>query len=76
MYQYVHDMLPLQFNHYFTCMHDTRLHTTRNSTLKALTIERFSTNRGQNFIKYKGATIWLHYQSFEIMNVSYIPTGI
>ena len=58
MYQYVHDMLPLQFNHYFTYMHDAHSHTTRNSTSKTLAIKRFSTNRGQNSIKYKGATIW------------------
>ena len=58
LYQYVHDMLPLQFNHYFTYMHDAHSHTTRNSTSKALAIKRFSTNRGQNSIKYKGATIW------------------
>ena len=58
MYQYVHDMLSLQFNHYFTYKHDAHSHTTRNSTSKALAIKRFSTNRGQNSIKYKGATIW------------------
>ena len=46
MYQYVHDMLPLQFNHYCTYMHDAHSHTTRNSTFKALTVKRFSTNRG------------------------------
>ena len=58
MYQYVHDMLPLRFNYYFTYMHDAHSHTTRNSTSKALAIKRFSTNRGQNSIKYKGPTIW------------------
>ena len=60
MYQHVHDnddMLPLQFYHYFTYMHDSHSHTTRNSTLKALTIKRFSTNCSQNSTKYKGATI-------------------
>ena len=58
MYQFVHDMLSLQFNHYFTYAHDRHSHITRNSTFKALTIKRFSTNRNQNSIKYKRSTIW------------------
>ena len=57
MYQYVHNRLPSQFNHYFLYTHNIHSHETCNSTSKAMTLTRYSTNRNQNSIKYKGVKI-------------------
>ena len=38
--------------------HDIHSHKTRNSTSKTMTLTRYSTNRSQNSIKYKGIKIW------------------
>ena len=68
MYQYVHNMLPSQFNNYFSFTHNIHSHETRNSTSKAMTLTRYSTNRNQNSIKYKevkiGNSIPNHLKSF------------
>ena len=58
MYQYVHNMLPSQFNNHFSFTHNIHTHETRNSTSKAMTLTRYSTNRNKNSIKYKGVKIW------------------
>ena len=58
MCQYVHNMLPSQFNNYFSFTHNIHSHETRNSTSKAMTLTCYSTNRNQNSIKYKGVKIW------------------
>ena len=58
MHQYVHNMLPSKFNNYFSFTHNIHSHETRNSTSKTMTLARYSTNRNQNSIKYKGVKIW------------------
>jgi len=54
MYQYVHCMLPVYFNNYFTYVTDVHSHSTRNQSSNSLTMPRFSTSRSQKLFKYLG----------------------
>ena len=53
MYQYVHKMLPTHFSNYFIDVSNVHTHSTRNYSLKAISIPRYSTTRSQKSFKYR-----------------------
>jgi len=52
MYQYVHKMLSVHFNNYFTVT-DIHSHSIRNQSSNSLTVLRFSTSRSRKSFKYQ-----------------------